>query len=98
MGNPPDLALVRMQADYQLPVNERRNYTNVFNAFARITREEGLFGLWRGSTPTICRAVVINLAMLASYDEIKERLLPYYNNKETTEVRVWYLFHYLGEV
>ena len=68
IGNPPDLALVRMQADNQLPMNERRNYKNVIDAFVRISREEGLFGLWRGSTPTIVRAVVINLAMLASYD------------------------------
>ena len=74
-GNPPDLALVRMQADNQLPVNERRNYKNVFDAFARITKEEGILGLWRGATPTIIRAVVLNLAMLASYDEVKEKLL-----------------------
>lgn len=70
-GNPPDLALVRMQADNQLPIEERRNYKNVFDAFARITKEEGILGLWRGATPTIVRAVVINLAMLVSYDEVK---------------------------
>jgi len=64
-----------MQADNQLPVNERRNYKNVFDAFARITKEEGILGLWRGATPTIIRAVVLNLAMLASYDEVKEKLL-----------------------
>jgi solute carrier family 25 oxoglutarate transporter 11 len=68
VGNPADLSLVRMQADNQLPVAERRNYKNVFNAFSRITSEEGFFALWRGSTPTIIRAVVLNLAMLASYD------------------------------
>ena len=38
IGNPPDLALVRMQADNQLPVNERRNYKNVLDAFARISK------------------------------------------------------------
>ena len=39
-GNPPDLALVRMQADGQLPPEERRNYKNVFNAFSRILSGE----------------------------------------------------------
>ena len=31
----------------RLPVAERRGYTSVFNALFRITREEGLFTLWR---------------------------------------------------
>ena len=33
VGNPADLALVRMQADARLPVEERRNYKNVVDAF-----------------------------------------------------------------
>lgn len=39
VGNPADLALIRMQADVRLPEAERRNYTSVGNAFARITKE-----------------------------------------------------------
>jgi hypothetical protein len=38
VGNPPDLALIRMQADIQLPEAEKRNYKNVFDAFARISK------------------------------------------------------------
>lgn len=30
-----------------LPVEQRRGYSNVFNALARITREEGVTTLWR---------------------------------------------------
>jgi solute carrier family 25 (mitochondrial oxoglutarate transporter), member 11 len=60
-----------MQADNQLPPAERRNYKHVFDAFARISKEEGFLGLWRGGVPTIVRAVALNLAMLASYDEAK---------------------------
>ena len=60
-----------MQADNQMAVEDRRNYKNVFDAFVRITKEEGFLGLWTGATPTIIRAVVLNLAMLASYDEVK---------------------------
>jgi solute carrier family 25 oxoglutarate transporter 11 len=81
VGNPADLALVRMQADNQLPVAERRNYKNVFNAFSRITKEDGILGLWRGATPTVIRAIVLNLAMLSSYDEVKERMMDYLQSK-----------------
>jgi solute carrier family 25 oxoglutarate transporter 11 len=78
-----------MQADNQLPVAERRNYKNVFNAFARISQEDGILGLWRGATPTVIRAVVLNLAMLASYDEVKEMVLEKFEAKqETLEIRV----------
>lgn len=64
-----------MQADSQLPVAERRNYKNVFDAFSRIVKEDGLSGLWRGGVPTIVRALALNIAMLASYDEAKETVL-----------------------
>lgn len=74
VGNPADLILIRIQADSRLPVEQRRNYKNVFNAFSRIVSEEGVLALWRGATPTVIRAMVLNLAMLASYDEFKERI------------------------
>lgn len=70
-----------MQADNQLPVEERRNYKNFFDAFSRIKNEEGWVGLWRGATPTIIRAIVLNLAMLASYDEAKEQVMHYMQQK-----------------
>jgi len=83
VGNPADLALIRMQADGTLPVAERRNYTNVFNAFARIAKDEGVMSLWRGCGPTVVRAMVLNLGMLAPYDEVKDRLNKYYGTKDT---------------
>lgn len=83
IGNPADLALVRIQADTTLPPNERRGYTNVFNAFSRIVKDEGPLALWRGCSPTVVRAVVLNLAMLAPYDEVKERLNSYFGTKDT---------------
>jgi solute carrier family 25 oxoglutarate transporter 11 len=73
IGTPCDLVLVRMQADSTLPVEERRNYSNVFNAFGRIAKEEGITSLWYGAGPTILRAVAMNVSMLATYDEAKER-------------------------
>lgn len=88
VGNPADLSLLRIQADTTLPVNERRGYTNVFNAISRIVKEEGTLALWRGSTPTVIRAVVLNLAMLAPYDEVKERLNRMTNSKDTQSTRL----------
>jgi len=74
IGNPADLALIRMQADATLPVAERRNYKGVFDALTRIAREEGVLGLWKGCGPTVVRAMALNLGMLASYDQAKESL------------------------
>jgi solute carrier family 25 oxoglutarate transporter 11 len=80
-----------MQADNQLPESERRNYKNVFDAFTRIAKKDGFFGLWRGATSTVIRAVALNLAMLVSYDEVKEKLLHLNSQeKETLSTRVMY--------
>ena len=72
VGNPCDLALVRMQADTTLPEAERRNYKNVVDAFTRIVTDEGVTALWRGSVPTMSRAVALNTCMLVSYDTAKD--------------------------
>ena len=58
-------------------MNERRNYKHVFNAFGRIVKEEGFTTCWSGATPTIARAVTMNVAMLVTYDECKERISAY---------------------
>eukprot|EP00386_Alphamonas_edax_P012415 GDKI01038787.1.p1 GENE.GDKI01038787.1~~GDKI01038787.1.p1 ORF type:complete len:354 (-),score=46.20 GDKI01038787.1:97-1134(-) len=71
---PVEVALIRMQADGRLPVAERRGYTHVFNAITRIGREEGVRALWRGSTPTVARAMVVNTVQMASYDQAKDTL------------------------
>ena len=74
LGTPADLVLVRMQSDATLPVQQRRNYNNVFDAFSRIVREEGFLFLWKGCAPTVFRAMSSNLGMLVSYDTSKEWL------------------------
>jgi len=37
-------------------------------------REEGFLSLWKGCTPTVVRAMALNLGMLVSYDVSKEYL------------------------
>lgn len=75
IGNPFDLALVRFQADSTLPVDQRRNYKNVFDALSRIVSEEGFFSLWAGVGPTVARAISLNVAMLTTNDEAKQIFL-----------------------
>eukprot|EP01091_Cochliopodium_minus_P002392 TRINITY_DN12257_c0_g1_i1.p1 TRINITY_DN12257_c0_g1~~TRINITY_DN12257_c0_g1_i1.p1 ORF type:complete len:286 (+),score=75.50 TRINITY_DN12257_c0_g1_i1:34-891(+) len=74
-GNPADLVLNRMTSDGRLEVSKRRNYKNVFEALMRITREEGVYTLWRGCSPTIARAIVLNAAQLGCYSQSKEMIL-----------------------
>lgn len=71
-----------MTADGRLPVNERRNYKHVGDALFRIVKEEGLFTLWRGAVPTMGRAMVVNMAQLATYSQAKQILLDtkYFND------------------
>jgi len=86
LGNPADLALVRMQSDNNLPVNERRNYKNVVDALTRTVREEGLFTLWRGSFPTIARAMAMNFSLLVPFEETKKMLTPYISSAQSRAI------------
>lgn len=43
--------------------------------YCRITREEGVAGLFRGAAPTVTRAMALNMGMLASNDQAREMLV-----------------------
>lgn len=73
VGNPADLAMVRFQSDASLPLDQRRNYRHVFQAFGCIIKKEGVAALWRGTLPLIVRIVAINNTQLTTFDEFKER-------------------------
>lgn len=81
-GTPAEVSLIRMTSDGRLPIAERRNYRNVFDALLRISKEEGVLTLWRGCVPTIGRAMVVNAAQLASYSQAKQILMStkYFND------------------
>lgn len=82
IGTPAEVALIRMTADGKLPAAEKRGYKNVFNALYRISKEESVATLWKGATPTVARAMVVNGAQLASYSQAKELLVSSANFKE----------------
>ncbi|XP_022766418.1 mitochondrial uncoupling protein 5-like [Durio zibethinus] len=75
VGNPADVAMVRMQADGRLPQEQRRNYKSVYDAITRISKQEGVASLWRGSSLTVNRAMIVTASQLATYDQIKEAIL-----------------------
>lgn len=50
---------------------DRRGYKHVGDALLRIFREEGFNSLFRGIEPNICRAMAMNVGMMATYDQVR---------------------------
>ncbi|MCJ1325061.1 putative mitochondrial 2-oxoglutarate/malate carrier protein [Thelotrema lepadinum] len=74
IGNPADLALIRMQSDGLKPKAERANYRSVLDALMRISKGEGITSLWAGCVPTVLRAMALNFGQLAFFSEAKSQL------------------------
>lgn len=74
VGNPADLALIRMQSDGLKPLAQRANYRGVGDALTSIARNEGVLRLWAGAYPTVVRAMALNFGQLAFFSEAKSRL------------------------
>lgn len=76
IGTPSELALVRMGADSRLAPGDptRRGYKNVGDCLMRISKEDGVTGLWKGSAPTIARACVLSATVLGCTSELKAKL------------------------
>ncbi|KAI4119866.1 MAG: hypothetical protein LQ338_007226 [Usnochroma carphineum] len=74
VGNPADLALIRMQSDGLKPAAARANYNSVVDALTRIAKAEGITALWAGAYPTVVRAMALNFGQLAFFSEAKIQL------------------------
>lgn len=86
VGNPADLALVRMQADALLPEAERRGYRNIGDAISAVVRTEGVAGLFGGVLPTMYRAMAQNFGMLAFNAKAKDMLEHYHLGTDNVRV------------
>ena len=64
---PAEVTLVRMSNDITLPIEQRRNYTGVINAFQRILSEEGIRTFFRGSGPFINRAMIVGAVQVGQF-------------------------------
>uniref|UniRef100_A0A8C5TUH4 Uncoupling protein 3 n=1 Tax=Malurus cyaneus samueli TaxID=2593467 RepID=A0A8C5TUH4_9PASS len=86
-AQPTDVVKVRFQASGALPDSARR-YSGTVDAYRTIAREEGIRGLWRGTSdipnattscpgtlPNIARNAIINCGELVTYDLLKDALL-----------------------
>eukprot|EP01083_Nonionella_stella_P139113 423645_1 len=87
VGTPADAALVRMQSDATLPIDQRRGYKNAFDALFRMAREEGLKGFFSGGAPTVFRGLLINVGMLCTYDPLKKSLGDYMGGYDSQTTR-----------
>ena len=68
ISNPADLLKARMQADAAVrPLSMSAH-------FRAIVAADGVRGLWRGTSTTVTRAVILGATKLASYDEIKTQM------------------------
>ncbi|PKY03182.1 putative mitochondrial dicarboxylate carrier protein [Aspergillus campestris IBT 28561] len=74
IGNPADLALIRMQSDGLKSPEKRAHYRSVIDALFRISKGEGVGALWAGAFPTVVRAMALNLGQLAFFAESKSQL------------------------
>ncbi|XP_011043072.1 PREDICTED: mitochondrial uncoupling protein 5-like [Populus euphratica] len=75
VSNPADVAMVCMQADGRLPIEQRRNYKSVVDALSQMSKQEGVGSLWRDLSLTINCAMIMTISQLASYDQAKEMIL-----------------------
>ncbi|XP_023665714.2 dicarboxylate carrier UCP2-like [Paramormyrops kingsleyae] len=74
VAQPTDVVKVRFQAQAGATGVGRR-YQGTMDAYKTIAREEGIRGLWRGTSPNIARNAIVNCTELVTYDLIKDQLL-----------------------
>ncbi|KIW85694.1 hypothetical protein Z517_01086 [Fonsecaea pedrosoi CBS 271.37] len=75
IGNPTEVALVRMCADGARSPGQRFGYNHAVDAIVRIGREEGLRTFSRGLGPNVVRSVIMNVSQIATYSAAKRQLL-----------------------
>ncbi|KAG2457378.1 mitochondrial uncoupling protein 2 [Polypterus senegalus] len=73
-AQPTDVVKVRFQAQANINGGNRR-YQGTVHAYKTIAKEEGVRGLWRGTTPNITRNAIVNCTELVTYDLIKDAIL-----------------------
>ena len=69
---PAEVTLVRMSNDASQPVDKRRNYKGVVDAFRRITVDEGVLTFFRGCGPFVNRAMLVGAVQIGTYDQFKQ--------------------------
>ena len=84
---PFDVVKIRMIADASKESHLRR-YHGVFDAFNTIRLEEGIKGMYRGTSVAVQRAALVNLGELSTYSIVKKHLLSRSFSEEDARVHV----------
>ncbi|KAK5327656.1 hypothetical protein LTR20_002859 [Exophiala xenobiotica] len=66
IGNPTEVALVRMCADGAKSPAQRFGYAHAFDALLKIGRDEGVRTFARGLGPNVVRSVIMNVSQIAT--------------------------------
>ena len=69
---PAEVTLVRISNDATLPLDQRRNYKVIVDAFQRILKEEGFKTFFSGSGPFVNRAILVGAVQVGTYDQFRE--------------------------
>ena len=81
---PAEVTLVRMSNDSTLPLEQRRNYKGVADAFTRIAAEEGPRTFFSGCVPFVQRAMLVGIVQVGTFDQFKESYEVYTGVKRGT--------------
>lgn len=73
IATPTDLVKIRFQS---YSPRHKNPYKNTFDAFYQIIKHEnGIYGLYKGATPTVVRAALLTSMQLSSYDHSKQIMI-----------------------
>ncbi len=72
---PADLIRVRLQAQGRFLPGHSHQYESFRHALFDIIKREGFSGLYRGTSPTVQRAMVVTATQVTTYDHTKHTIL-----------------------
>lgn len=87
IASPFDLLKIRYITE-----KKTNNKISMFNTMNNIVKTNGIIGLWRGATPNVSRAILVNLGELATYDYAKNKI------KKKTGMNENWLLHFSSSI
>ena len=86
---PMEVCVVRMSNDGTLPMDQRKNYSSVFDVAGRIIKEEGVFAFWNGSSPFVVRAMMVGVFQVATLDQFKDIFTNHFGQRKDSLTNVF---------
>ena len=76
MASPTNLVKTQIQMEGRRRLQGKPpRVTGSWDAARKVLQEAGVLGLWRGCWPNVCRAALVNLGDLSTYDSVKRSIL-----------------------